>query len=77
MTRLEQRLEKAKKLFPSGTKFTSLFGADDIVADKKTIKSYFIKEGIYFIDKYGTIIVFCKSGQFRVIFDNNTWAKKY
>jgi len=80
MTRLEQRLKKAKTLFPKGTKFISLFGAYDVVESKSKIKKSCFwdkKPETHFANKDNTVTVLGKSGQFRVIFDNGKWAKKY
>lgn len=57
--------KQAVRNYPPKTKFTSLFGADDVVSDKDRFR----------FDKYGDIYVIGKGGE-RFIYDGNskTWA---
>ncbi len=70
--RIQQRLEKAKKLYPVGTKFTSIFGADDVVTQPK--KDFFGNTpATHTADELGSILVQGKY-ESRMIFDGK-WAK--
>ncbi len=63
-------LEKAKELYPVGTKFVSLFGVEDIVnvCPNPSKSDYYIGEN-------STIMVYGKYHP-RVIYDNGQWAQK-
>jgi len=56
--------KKAVREYPPKTKFTSIFGATDIVSDKDD-----------FIIKNDEVLVHCNSGQYRMIYDGKYWAK--
>ncbi len=67
-------LNKAIRLYPIGTKFTSLFGADDTVIEYKdpynkkiNLSHYMTSDGIF---------VHCKGDIYpRMIFDGKFWAR--
>lgn len=61
---MKKRLEKARKLYPSGTSFTSLWGMPCIVSSKKNI--HFIE------DK--EIVVQDTKGCYRTIYMEGEWA---
>ncbi len=65
ITRNEARLLKVKEMFPIGMKFTSLFGAQDVVTETKNT---------YWIGNYGDIFVSGKH-QERMIYNKGEWAE--
>lgn len=75
-TRAEQRLEKAKKLYPIGTKFSSMFGANDVVTQRP--KLWNEKPEIHYSDEGGDIYV-TGEHENRMIYchDTKRWATKY
>ncbi len=72
LTKTQKLLIKAKKLYPIGTKFTSIFGANDVVT-----KSPFDNMEIYYIDSSGDCIMVHGKNQTRMIFDGKYWADIY
>lgn len=81
MTRDEQRLKKAKKLFRIGTRFTSLYGADDVV---RKVEHFGKKQSSLFVSDEGDlddgdIYAFGESGEARLIFraDTKQWADRW
>lgn len=69
----ERRLTKAKKIYKIGTKFTSLYGADDQVS--KNVSLFGKKESSLYIGDFGNILAFCESGSSRIIYSDGMWAK--
>lgn len=68
-------MAKAKKMFPIGTKFSSIFGAEDEIED--TNKVFGKKPPIlYWNDDGDAIMANCKR-ETRMIYDNGTWARIY
>lgn len=65
-----KRLEKVKKLFPIGTKFISIYGAEDVVTKNEYGDTYFIGE-------FHNLFV-CGKREARMVydFDSKSWAKK-
>lgn len=59
-------MNKAKKMFPIGTKFTSIFGADDEIVDTTH----------YWNDEKDCILAHCKR-ESRMIYDGHRWADVY
>jgi len=57
-------VKNAYRNFPPKTKFTSLFGATDIVSDKDDVR----------VDKFGECYILGVSGQYRLIYNGSYWA---
>lgn len=74
MTRNEQRLNKAKKQYPIGTNFVSLFGATDVVTAVRTL--YGKRGESHFVGDGDTILVFGKYVT-RIIYSDGIWAKRF
>jgi hypothetical protein len=65
-------MDKAKKMFPVGTKFTSIFGADDEIVDRE--ETFGTKRPIhYWDDDKECILAHCKR-ESRMIYDGRRWA---
>lgn len=71
-TRIQKALEKAKKLYPVGTKFTSLFGADDVVTQHPSA-AFGGKNKTHYTGCDNDIVVTGKY-EHRVIYDGSRWA---
>jgi len=65
-------MNKAKKMFPIGTKFTSIFGANDEIVDTEEM---FGKKSPahYWNDEKDCILAHCKI-ESRMIYDGHRWA---
>jgi len=65
-----RRFEKAKKLYPVGTKFTSLWGATDVVTERPFLG---YKDAFYSLETGGDIFVTRKHEE-RMIYSKGAWA---
>ncbi len=69
VTRAEKNLAKAKELYPIGTRFYSIYGADDVVTkcDGSTCT--------YWLTEFNDVMV---NGRYepRMIFDGSRWSTK-
>jgi len=66
-------MDKAKKMFPIGTKFSSIFGANDEIVD--TEEMFGEKRPIhYWNDEKDCIMAHCKR-ESRMIYDGRNWAR--
>jgi hypothetical protein len=71
----DEILKDAARRFPSGTRFTSLFGAVDTVAAGKT-DMLGRKREPYSLGEFNDVFAQCESGQTRMLYDAGAdrWA---